>query len=85
MKKVRIDLGLTIDFESIKAFCETNTFERHVYDAMRGKGDNRKGINMKADIGWYVANKIEENLPSQGLGEYCKVTGHSMQIKRVNK
>ena len=82
-KKVQIDLGLIIDFETIKAFSKTNTFERHIYDAMRGKGDVRKGINMKADIGWYVANKIQENLTSQGLGEYCKITGHSVQIKRV--
>jgi len=85
MKKVKIDLGLIIDFETVKAFSETDTFEGHVYDAMRGMGDVRKGVNMKADIGWYVANKIEENLASIGLGEHCKVTGHSMQIKRVNK
>jgi len=80
--KVTIDLGITIDFETTKEFSEGDTFLEHIFKAMRGEGDLRKGINMKADIGWYVQDKLKENLAAKGLYEDMKITGHSVHIKR---
>ena len=85
-KTVQVGLGLSIDCEiNTNSNFYRNKFERSIYNAVRGKGDTRKGINMNADIGYYVANKIQENLDNEGLGAFCKITGHSMQIKRVKR
>ena len=80
--KVTIDLGIAIDFETTESFSATNTFEEHIFEAMRGEGDDRKGVNMNADIGWYVQNKLEENLTAKGLSGFMKITGHGVHIKR---
>jgi len=85
-KTVKVNLGLSIDCEiNTDSNFYRNKFERSIYDAVRGKGDVRKGINMNADIGYYVATKIQENLDSEGLGNFCKITGHTIHISEDKK
>ena len=83
-KTVKVDLGMSIDCEiNIDSNFYRNMFKQSIYDAVRGKGDTRKGINMNADIGFYVASKIQENLDNEGLGDFCKITGHTIHIKII--
>ena len=85
-KTVKVDLGLSIDCEiNINSNFYRNMFEKSIYDAVRGKGDVRKDINMNSDIGNYVASKIQENLDSEGLGNFCKITGHTIHISEDKK
>ena len=63
MRKIKVDLGLVIEVEYPGAL-DTSVLRR-IFRATRGDGDIRKGINMNADIGWYVANKLQisEEIP----------------------
>ena len=51
-----------------------------VYSALRGHGDNRRGKNMKADIGWYVKDKIEENISNADGNTKVKIMSHSYRV-----
>ena len=67
MSKVKrsIDLGLVIKLDVPEGMTERALLDA-VFNAMGGKGDPREGVNMLADIGYYVADKIAENLKAVG-------------------
>lgn len=81
MKKT-IDLGLTIEIEYPNS-C-SGTVHHRIFEATKGEGDIRKGINMNANISWYVANKIQENLNNQGL-DHIKIGNSGIHIKEVKE
>tara|TARA_Y100000310_G_C20687095_1_gene819740 strand:- start:994 stop:1233 length:240 start_codon:yes stop_codon:yes gene_type:complete len=74
---IRINLGLTVDVETNNL--EHDNLKEQIFESMKGKGDERLGTNMYANIGYYVANKLEENLHNQGL-DY-NIYAHSVHIK----
>ena len=75
---IRINLGLTVDVETNNL--EHDNLKEQIFESMKGKGDERLGTNMYADIGYYVANKLEDNLHNQGLN--YNIVAHSVHIKK---
>jgi len=63
--KKSIDLGLVIKLSVPEGMTERTLLDA-VFNAMRGVGDPDDGVNMLADIGYYVADKIAENLEAVG-------------------
>ena len=78
--KTKIDLGLTITIEYPETLDESVL--TRIFDAVRGKGDIRKGINMNADIGYYVANKLKENMDNTYPDKLVSIKDHGVHIKR---
>ena len=83
MRKIKVDLGLIIEVEYPGAL-DTSVLRR-IFRATRGDGDIRKGINMNADIGWYVANKLQENIDNTYADDCVKIGNHSIHIKKVKE
>ena len=74
--KSKVKIMITLECES----SPTENIVNRVYDAMRGHGDKRQGINMKADIGWYLKDKIEENIKNANGNSEFKISGHSYRV-----
>ena len=80
IKKQRIDLGLTITIEYPESL--DDSVLTRIFDAVRGKGDIRRGINMNANIGHYVANKLKENMDNAYPDKLVNIKDHGVHIKR---
>ena len=61
MRKLSIDLGLVIDVNVPDEMSDGDACGV-IFDVSEGKGDPRYGMNMNADVAYFVGEQIKANL-----------------------
>jgi len=78
-REMNIDLGLVLNNVKVPSTMSDQEALDHIFRAICGEGDIDYGVNMLADVSFYVSDKIGENL--EGMGSLVKVNGSSVQPK----
>ena len=78
-REMNIDLGLVLNNVKVPSSMSDQEALDHIFRAICGEGDCRRNVNLLADVGFYVANKIGENL--ENIGSPIEVNGSSVQPK----
>ena len=73
-REMNIDLGLVLKNVKVPSSMSDQEVLDHILRVVLGEGDPRSGINMFADVSYYVSSKIEENLDA--IGSPIEVSGN---------
>ena len=73
-REMNIDLGLVLNNVKVPSSMSDQEALDHIFRVVLGEGDIRQGVNMFADVSYYVSSKIEENLAN--IGSPIEVSGN---------
>jgi len=65
-REMNIDLGLVLNNVKVPSSMSDQEVLDHIFRVVGGEGDPRNGVNMFADMSFYVSSKIQENLKNIG-------------------
>ncbi len=77
-REMNIDLGLVLHVSVPSTMSDQEVLE-HIFRASCGEGDSRQGLNMLADVSFYVSSQIGDNL--KNIGSPVKTQGGGIQPK----
>tara|TARA_B100000424_G_scaffold259119_1_gene241687 strand:- start:1259 stop:1585 length:327 start_codon:yes stop_codon:yes gene_type:complete len=77
-RKMNIDLGLVLHVSVPSTMSDQEVLD-HIFRASCGEGDSRQGVNMLADMSFYVASQIGDNL--KNIGSPVETQGSGIQPK----
>ena len=65
-REMNIDLGLVLNNVKVPSSMSDQEVLDHIFRVVGGEGDPLNGVNMFADMSFYVTSKIKDNLKSIG-------------------
>lgn len=63
---MNIDLGLVLHNVKVPSSMSDQEVLDHIFRVIGGEGDIRQGVNMFADVSFYVSSQIQDNLKNMG-------------------